>query len=347
MRLGDLAVFFRLEGKGFPDERVDIEVVGLVDDLGGGSVSTLLEGADGASEDEVLPGGDGGREDSDVVPLGLLVGDLRVDPLVLLDVVDPEVRELRGVAPAAVDEELVLGAEDRGDVTAARLRLGRVQLVHVLLSGPGIRAELRPLEGLGVEGVEVVEGLAGVADSSVSSEDVDFALVVGRRCVSSGFRGSDFRLRVFRGALRLLVLGLGPGPVAAAWIDVEDVDVIESVLGGVVSSEDQDLIILKGATCVVRSGLGNISAALDRLPFVGIVLISREFQSVDSVGWFSCLTLSFLLLQSSEKDMKFSDSIDGVTRTGTDLVLSLFDFHPLQRLRLDVVKKKKKNDKFF
>lgn len=161
MWLGDLAVFFRLEGESLPDEWVDIEVEGLIDDLGGRSVSTLLEGPYGPSEDEVLPGWDGGSEDTDVVPLGLLVGDLRVDPLVLRDIVDPEVRELGGVAPAPIDEQLVLRPENGGDVSSTGLRLRGVDLVHVLLLPvPGVPAKLGPLESLSIESVQVVEGRA-------------------------------------------------------------------------------------------------------------------------------------------------------------------------------------------
>lgn len=108
----------------------------------------------------------------------------------------------------------------------------------------------------------------------MTSENVDLPLVVGRGTVSSWLRCSNLRLSILGTSLRLLILWLNPGPVGTSWINIQNIDIIESVLGSIISSENKNLIVIKRTTCVIRSCLRNISTALDWLPFISIVLIS-------------------------------------------------------------------------
>ena len=101
--------------------------------------------------------------------------------------------------PAPEDQELVLVGEDGGGVASSWLW----RVPH--------GGDLLPLEFiLHIQLVDVVEGCPLVVHSSMSSEDVHFALVVSGRVVGSGLRCSNFRPGVLRLSNRLLVGWLEP-----------------------------------------------------------------------------------------------------------------------------------------
>lgn len=60
------------------------------------------------------------------------------------------------------------------------------------IRGVTVRLKELPFEGFDVKVVEIVEGLSGITNSSMSSENIHLFVVVGTGVVSSGFRGSDF-----------------------------------------------------------------------------------------------------------------------------------------------------------
>jgi hypothetical protein len=168
--------------------------------------------------------------------------------------------------------------------------------------------EFSPLEGFTVEGVEVVEGLSFVGDTSVATEDVNFSIVEGGGVVGSGLGSTDFGFSILRLGSGLLVRGLRPLEVGS----LEDIGVIESLVGGIVASEDEEFVGSNGAGSVVGSGERKVSRALLGTPFAVAGLANTKNINL-VIG--SDLSVLLFVIETSEEDEEFDHGSDSVTGT--------------------------------
>ena len=199
-----------------------------------------------------------------MVPSGLLGEDIGVGPLFGFQV-EADRRVVSGFGvPSSVGVKFAVSTENGVSTTS---------------EGKGLESDdgFQVLPGLGfdVEAVDVIEGNAGVAETTMSTVDVDLALVVAGRGVSTGRRSANGGGFVV--AHGLVVLAAGPGVVLA----VEDPRVVQTAGGGSMSSEDEHLIVLgansQGDVLGTRRGL---------LSTLGILLfpdpvLAGHFEGVD------------------------------------------------------------------
>lgn len=112
-------------------------------------------------------------------------------------------------------------------MTATSFRIGSV-LNHSLI--------FFPLASLDVVGVDIAVGNASVVETSMSTVDINLAVVVSSGRVSTRRGGSDGGLLVFGDSA--VVVGAGPGEV----LGVKPPAVIEPNLGRGMTTEDKDFI---------------------------------------------------------------------------------------------------------
>ena len=135
-----------------------------------------------------------------MVPSGVAVVDVWVAPLVGEKIETDDVVVLGLSRPSTIRVELVINNED--GVAATTLWVG-------LVADYGF-VEF-PLTGLDVVGVHIIEGLARVEETTVSTIDVDFAFVVAGGSVSSWGWCINGGLLVLTDGL--IALGTGPSAV--------------------------------------------------------------------------------------------------------------------------------------
>lgn len=156
-----------------------------------------------------------------MIPSGDVIHELRFDPRIIGDVVDPHVRPHVEDTPASVDSNAI-----RLATSWVRKDLGRVTTPF---SGAFSIGVLRvPFRGFQVDDEDIIEDLSLEANSTDTSEDHDSVADLSRTVVGSGCRGSDFRLGILGDTARFLVVGLLPLPLVS---ELEEVTVVEAFVG--------------------------------------------------------------------------------------------------------------------
>jgi hypothetical protein len=89
----------------------------------------------------------------------------------------------------------------------------------------------------------------------MSSEYIDFALMVGTTVVGSRLRSTYFAFSVLRLTSTLLVGRFFPLELR----QFEDVDIIESKVASVIASEDKQFVLANSTCTMLGSGLRNVS----------------------------------------------------------------------------------------
>ena len=114
----------------------------------------------------------------------------------------------------------------------------------------------------------------------MAAENKDFSFGVDESAVGHWGRGADFAFRV----LLLLawtfgvVWGLVPGP----GVRLENENVVKTEFGGVLTAENDHLVVLDGACAVVCTGIGRLALLVDEFPGAGL---GGELEHVGLVGW--------------------------------------------------------------
>jgi hypothetical protein len=197
-----------------------------------------------------------------VVPAGLVTVDIGIGPLMGGEVeADSAVVSSLGV-PSTVGKELSFGTENGVSTTS---------------KGKGLKADdgFQVFPGLvfTVESVNVIERDTGVVQTTMSTIDVDLALVVAGGGVSTRRRSTD---RGFFVLSHGLVSGAaGPGVV----LDVEDPGVIEAGSRISVPSEDEHLVVTDGQSNMLSTGLGLLGTL--RLLLFPDPVSAGHFEGVD------------------------------------------------------------------
>lgn len=172
-----------------------------------------------------------------MVPSGYSIENITVSPLELAEIELPDLIVLFLRVPASVNEKFLTRSILSGKDRAAASSFWRAS----------VDFELLPLFGLEIEGMNIVEVLSLVVDTTVATENDNFAFVNAGSAVGSRSGGSDVGLFVFHGRL-----ATDSSPFH--FFDVEDPGVIESSLSTVVATENEKLICFCGGlTDVLRS----------------------------------------------------------------------------------------------
>lgn len=229
-----------------PLHGANIEEAGAVDIGAKGTLLAFSEVGALTTEDEVLPGGDSLNHDGTVVPAGHVIVDVGVGPLKSVQVENDNVVELRLTVPSTVRVELILESE-QGVTTAAGGE-------HSVGRNDGL--VLLPDLGGDVKGVDIVQGDASVVQTTVTTVDPDLVVVVAGTGVRTGSGRVDGALLVLLSD-GLVTLDALPREV----MDSEPPAVVKTLGWGLVSTEDEDAIVLgRGDGDVLGTGRGQIVA---------------------------------------------------------------------------------------
>lgn len=136
-----------------------------------------------------------------MIPSRNVIRDFSIDPLVLGDIVDKHISVLGVIRPSSVDQKLVIW-QHGGTVSTTSIGefTARVQFI--------------PFKGFNINGIKIIESSALITNTTMTTENIDFSIVISKSVISSRFRSANFGFSVFRFSSRFLIRRLTPFPIA-------------------------------------------------------------------------------------------------------------------------------------
>jgi len=151
----------------------------------------------------------------------------------------------------------------------------------------------------------------------MSTEHIHFAGMEVTRVIGSWLGSTYFAFGVFGFRATFLVGRFFPVELR----QLEDVDVVEAEVAGVVAAEDEEFVLADGTGSVVGSSQRSLSLASLSSP---LHTVGCHFDRVHFIVWTKFAIFTMALVQPTEHHVHFTHCCYCMTRSTRRLVSSLF-----------------------